>query len=166
MIAQHVLLDHVARFHPDEAIGKRDPRAGDRCGARAAVGLDDVAVDGDLPLAERRQIDHRAQERPISRWISTVRPPCLPALASRRVRSDVARGQHAVFRGDPAAPLALEPGRQPLFELAVTRTWVSPNFTRQEPSAYLTTPRSRDTGRSSSACRRLGRIGVLPRDFG
>ena len=61
-------------------------------GAGAAVGLDHVAVDGDLPLAERLQIDHGAQERPIRRWISCVRPPCLPAAASRRVRSWVARG--------------------------------------------------------------------------
>src|SRR6202140_3278145 len=30
--------------------------------------------------------------RPISRWISTVRPPCLPAEAPRRVRSKGARG--------------------------------------------------------------------------
>src|SRR3954468_21516152 len=42
--------------------------------------------------------------------------------------------------------------------VAVTRTWVSPNFTKQEPSAYFTTPRSSETARSSSGCRRLGRI--------
>ncbi|MNC93180.1 hypothetical protein D3C83_97510 [compost metagenome] len=40
---------------------ERHPAAGDRRGARAAVGLDDVAVDGDLLLAERRQIDDGAQ---------------------------------------------------------------------------------------------------------
>ena len=33
---------------------QRDERAGDRRRARAAVGLDDVAVDPDRPLAERR----------------------------------------------------------------------------------------------------------------
>jgi hypothetical protein len=31
----------------------------------------------------------------------------------------------------------------------------------QEPSAYLTTPRSSDTARSSSGARRLGRMGIL-----
>src|ERR1700686_1880067 len=46
--------------------------------------------------------------------------------------------------------------------VAVTSTWVSPNFTKQEPSAYFTTPRSSDTARSSSGCRRLGRIKNLP----
>src|SRR4249920_908150 len=46
--------------------------------------------------------------------------------------------------------------------VAVTRTWVSPNFTKHEPSAYFTTPRSSDTARSSSTCRRLGRIWHAP----
>ncbi len=55
-------------------------------------------------------------ERPIRRWISTVRPPCLPAEASRRVRSSGGARQHAVFGGDPAAALALQPGRQALFQ--------------------------------------------------
>jgi hypothetical protein len=32
----------------------------------------------------------------------------------------------------------------------------------QEPSAYLTTPRSSDTARSSSGARRLGRMGNPP----
>jgi hypothetical protein len=31
----------------------------------------------------------------------------------------------------------------------------------QEPSAYLTTPRSSDTARSSSGARRLGRMEIL-----
>jgi hypothetical protein len=38
---------------------------------------------------------------------------------------------------------------------------VSPNFTMQDPSAYLTTPRSSETGRSSSGARRLGRMEIL-----
>src|ERR1700712_2437894 len=46
--------------------------------------------------------------------------------------------------------------------VAVTSTWVSPNFTKHEPSAYFTTPRSSDTARSSSDCRRLGRIEFPP----
>src|SRR6202140_1572968 len=64
MIAQHVHLHHVAGFYPGEAVVERDPGAGDRRGAGAAVGLDDVAIDGDLALAERLEIDHRAQTAP------------------------------------------------------------------------------------------------------
>src|SRR5690349_15457381 len=59
-------------------------------------------------------------------------------------------------------PWPLSQGGNRSSRLAVTSTWVSPNFTKQEPSAYLTTPRSSDTARSSSACRRLGRIGLAP----
>src|ERR1700682_5935288 len=93
------------------------------------------------PSASRSTVARN--ERPIRRWISTVRPFCLPAEASRRGRCSVARGrlassaaapflfargglapgapqrrprQHAVFGRDPAPALALQPWRQPLFQ--------------------------------------------------
>jgi hypothetical protein len=43
----------------------------------------------------------------------------------------------------------------------VTSTWVSPNFTKQEPSAYLTTPRSSEMAAQFIGCRRLGRMGIV-----
>ena len=89
-------------------------------------------------------------ERPISRWISTVRPPCLPAEASRRVRSEVARGSMPYSAVTQPRPWPLSQGGSRSSRLAVTSTWVSPNFTKQEPSAYLTTPRSSETARNSS----------------
>ena len=98
-------------------------------------------------------------ERPIRRWISTVRPPCLPAAASRRVRSRVARGSMPYSAVTQPRPWPFSQGGSRSSSVAVTSTWVSPNFTMQEPSAYLTTPRSSDTGRSSSGARRLGRMG-------
>src|SRR6185295_13191216 len=96
--------------------------------------------------------------RPISRWISMVRPLCLPAEASRRVRSEVARGSMPYSAVIQPRAWPLSQGGSRSSRLAVTSTWVSPNFTKQEPSAYLTTPRSSETARSSSGCRRLGRI--------
>src|SRR5215212_9700599 len=60
-------------------------------------------------------------------------------------------------------PWPLSQGGSRSSSVAVTSTWVSPNFTKHEPSAYFTTPRSSDTARSSSGCRRLGRIGNLLR---
>src|SRR5664279_69997 len=63
-------------------------------------------------------------------------------------------------------PWPLSQGGSRSSRLAVTSTWVSPNFTKQEPSAYLTTPRSSDTARNSSICRRLGRIGRDPYGLG
>src|SRR6186997_3470177 len=59
-------------------------------------------------------------------------------------------------------PWPLSQGGKRSSRLAVTRTWVSPNFTKHEPSAYFTTPRSSKTPRNSSICRRLGRIGLAP----
>src|SRR5262245_44426603 len=96
--------------------------------------------------------------RPISRWISMVRPLCLPADASRRVRSEVARGSmpYSAVTQPRACPLSQGGSRSS--SVAVTRTWVSPNFTKQEPSAYFTTPRSSEMARSSSGWRRLGRM--------
>ena len=88
------------------------------------------------------------KQRPISRWISTVRPPCLPAAASRRVRSSVARGSMPYSAVTQPRPWPFSHGGSRSSSVAVTSTWVSPNFTMQEPSAYLTTPRSSDTGRS------------------
>src|SRR5262249_35213456 len=96
--------------------------------------------------------------RPISRWISMVRPLCLPADASRRVRSEVARGSmpYSAVTQPRACPLSQGGSRSS--SVAVTSTWVAPNFTKQEPSAYFTTPRSSEMARSSSGCRRLGRM--------
>ena len=47
-------------------------------------------------------------ERPISRWISCVRPPTLPAVASRVVRVDVARGSIPYSGSHPALAGAAE----------------------------------------------------------
>src|SRR5579885_1210371 len=108
------------------------------------------------PSAARSTIDR--SERPIRRCISMVRPPCLPAEASRRVRSEVARGSMPYSAVIQPRPCPLSQGGRRSSRLAVTSTWVSPNFTKQEPSAYLTTPRSSETLRNSSTCRPLGRI--------
>src|SRR5580658_8718654 len=96
--------------------------------------------------------------RPIRRWISTVRPFCLPVDASRRVRSSVARGSMPYSAVIQPRAWPLSQGGRRSSSVAVTKTWVSPKRTKHEPSAYFTTPRSSDTGRNSSGCRRLGRM--------
>ena len=81
-----------------------DEGAGDARGARAAVGLDHVAVELHRALAERFRSTTARSARPIRRWISCVRPDCLPRAASRsHARVGRAR-QHAVFGGEPALP--------------------------------------------------------------
>ena len=97
-------------------------------------------------------------ERPIRRWISSVRPPWRPDEASRRIRSPVERGSmpySAVTQ--PLPELRIQPGTFSS-RLAVHITCVSPNFTRHEPSACFDTPRSNEIARISSASRRDGRM--------
>src|SRR5260370_18108573 len=113
------------------------------------------------PSASRSTVARK--ERPIRRWIWRVRPPCLPVAASRRVRSSVARGSMPYSAVTQPRPWPLSHGGSRSSSVAVTSTWVSPNLTMQEPSAYLTTPRSSDTARSSCGARRLGRMGNPPR---
>jgi len=74
-------------------------------------------------------------ERPISRWISWVRPDCLPSAASRRPRVWVARGSmpySAVTQPTPRP--RMKPGTRSS-TLAVTSTLVWPKLTRHDPSA-------------------------------
>src|SRR5262245_32659082 len=116
MIAQDLGLDHVARFHPVEAVRERDPRAGNRRGAGAAVGLDHVAVDRDLPFAECRQINHRTKRAP---YESLNLDSAATLLSGTRLAPCALRSgarEHAVFGGYPTAALAFEPWRQALFE--------------------------------------------------
>ena len=49
------------------------------------------------------------RDRPMSRWISWVRPPTLPRSDSRGGAGEGGAGKHAVFGGDPAAAGVAEP---------------------------------------------------------
>ena len=129
--AQHVpLAQLLQREH------QRDEGAGDRRRARAAVGLDDVAVERDGPLAELLQRVTARSERPISRWISCVRPPTRPAEASRCVRVDVARGSMPYSAVTQPLPLLRRNGGTRSSTLAVQITLVRPASTSTEPSAW------------------------------
>src|SRR5579872_1017235 len=116
MVAQDVGLDHVARLHPTEAIGERDPGAGDRGGARSAIGLEHVAIDRDLALAERFQVDGGAQRAADQALDFDGAAVLLSGGGLAAGALQRCARQHAVFGRHPAAALALEPGRQPLLE--------------------------------------------------
>ncbi len=93
------------------------------------------------------------RDRPIRRWISRVRPPCLPRAASRAVRSPVARGSmpySAVIQPwcDPCKNRGIRSST-----LAVQSTRVWPNSTSTEPSACRVNDRVNLMGRNSSGCR-------------
>src|SRR3546814_20405771 len=69
MASRHLVLDRVCRMRlaGDKEIdleAQRHPGAGNRGSAGAAIGLDDVAVDDDLPLAQLLHVDDSAQASP------------------------------------------------------------------------------------------------------
>src|SRR4029077_1894306 len=95
--------------------------------------------------------------RPISRWISWVRPLCRPRVASRSVRVVVERGSMPYSAVTQPLPVLRRNGGTRSSTEAVHSTCVSPNLARQEPSAYFATPGSRVTERITSASRPEGR---------
>src|SRR5262252_9064598 len=100
-------------------------------------------------------------ERPIRRWISWVRPLCLPRAASRAVRVCVARGSMPYSAVIQPWPLPRRKGGTTSSTLAVQSTWVSPNSTSTEPSACLVGRRAKRTCRSSSGARPEGLLTPL-----
>ena len=76
-----------------ERAARGDVRAGDRGAARAAVGLQHVAVEPDRPLSERLEVGHArgARGRSAAGSRPSGRPAC-PRDASRAMRSPVDAG--------------------------------------------------------------------------
>ena len=66
-------VDHLPRLHPGKTVVERDPGAGDRGGAGAAVGLDDVAIERDRPLSEPAKL-RDAAERPSDQALDLLSP--------------------------------------------------------------------------------------------
>ena len=96
---------------PRDRVVKRHARAGDRRAARAAIGLDHVAIDAQCAFAERLEIGDRAQA-PADQTLNLLRAAGLPAFRRLAPRAGVGRaGQHAVLGGDPALPTTPEERR-------------------------------------------------------
>ena len=95
---------------------QRDERAGDRRRARAAVGLNDVAVDPHRALAELLEPHHGAH-RSADQPLNLHRPAA--DLARRRLARGARGGgarQHAVFGGDPALAGAAQERRHAILD--------------------------------------------------
>ncbi len=92
-------------------------------------------------------------ERPISRWISWVRPPIFPALDSRCMRVLVARGSMEYSAVTQPLPVLRRNGGTFSSTLAAHRTVVPPTVIRAEPSALRWNPVWIFTGRSPSGSR-------------
>lgn len=76
-----------------------------------AVRLDDVAVNGDLALAERLAVDDRAQ-RTADQTLDLARAAVQLERLDVALFARIGRArQHRVLRRDPTEALALEEGR-------------------------------------------------------
>src|SRR5690242_9040061 len=97
-------------------------------------------------------------DRPMSRWISCVRPPTLPAVASRCVRVDVARGSMPYSAVTHPLPLLRRNGGTRSSMLAVQMTRVRPTSMSTDPSACGRKPGVIVVGRSSEVERPSVRV--------
>jgi len=92
-------------------------------------------------------------DRPISRWISTVRPSWRPRVTSRCLRSPVEAGSIPYSAVTQPRPLPDRHFGTPSWCDAVQMTRVSPIVISADPVAVRTKPGSIAVGRSSSAAR-------------
>ena len=118
-----------------DRVDQRDVAAGDRRRARAAVGLQHVAIERDGAFAERLQIDdgaQRATDEPLNfqRAAALLAGRCLA-----RLRVCVARGSMPYSAVTQPRPVLRRKDGTVSSTLAVHSTRVSPNSTSTEPSA-------------------------------
>src|SRR5665213_533570 len=97
-------------------------------------------------------------ERPISRWISWVRPLARPFVTSRGVRVPVARGSIAYSAVTQPLPEFRRNAGTEFSTLAAHNTCVLPTVMSAEPSAVFRYPGTIVTARSSFVCLESARI--------
>jgi len=112
MILDGVARDQLGRGHEVHALVERHKAAGDGggAGATSAWRTSQSMMIWRSPRSSSAVTARK--ERPISRWISWVRPLCLPAAALAPGAFGGRARQHAVFGGHPAAPGAAQEGRR------------------------------------------------------
>ena len=97
-------------------------------------------------------------DRPISRWISCVRPPTLPARASRVVRVDVARGSMPYSAVTQPLPVPRRNGGTRSSTDAVQMTRVRPDLDQHRAFGVQQEVGREGVGRSSSGQRQSRRV--------
>jgi hypothetical protein len=109
----------------------------DRRGARAAVRLQDVAVQRDRPLAQLLQLRHRPQRTP-DQALDLLRAAAdLARVDSRCDRVLVARGSMPYSAVTQPLPVLRRKGGTRSSTLAVQITRVFPASMRTDPSAWI-----------------------------
>ena len=101
-------------------------------------------------------------DRPISRWISCVRPLCFPRAASRSTRSGDEPGSIEYSAVTQPLPEPFSHGGTRASTDAVHSTRVRPNSTSTDPSAISVKSRTNTTARRSSGARPEARAVTVP----
>src|ERR1700722_19136018 len=113
---QRVCDDGASLEQSVDGIRQSHEAAGNRCGARAAVGLQHIAIDGHGALSQSLQIDDRAQ-RAADQALNLLCAAGLLAASRLACRARMGRArQHAVFGGHPALTGAAQESRHTLFD--------------------------------------------------
>ena len=115
LAVQRVLFEASLLDEGADGVGKRDETTANRCGARAAVCLENVAVNRDGAFAERGQIHHRTQ-RAADEALDFHGAPLLFATCGFAHGAFMGGArQHAVFGRDPALVFAAQERRHFFF---------------------------------------------------
>ena len=175
MILDDRRLDQAGLLHEADALGERDIAAGDRrrCGCRHRPAAHRNRSRSAVRPAPPDRTPRAGSGRPGAGFPGCGRTVCPPPP-----RAACAHGWSGAACRIPPSP---SPCREPLRKggafssrLAVTSTWVSPNLTRQEPSAWRAAPGSRLTERRDRGAvgeahgavyLEVGRPGRLPSRF-
>jgi hypothetical protein len=116
-----IVLDRQRTYYfllpyPIECEDERNERSSDRRGARAAIRLNDVAVDPHRPLAQIAEA-HNGAHRPADETLNLHRPSANLALRclTRRPGGGGAR-EHPILRRHPSLPGAAKKRRHAFFD--------------------------------------------------
>jgi hypothetical protein len=115
-LAERRGLEGFSRDHAVEGNGERDAGSGDGGGARASVGLEDIAVEDDGALAESFHVDDGAQGAADEALDLVGASADFAAFGFARGAGESGAGEHAVFGGDPSAAGVAKPGGDALLD--------------------------------------------------
>jgi hypothetical protein len=125
------------RQQPVHRVLRRHKGAGDGGGARAAVGLQHIAVEVDGAFAQLLQVEHRAHGA-ADQALDLLRAAALLAARGLAVAAGVGGArQHAVFGRDPAFAAAALVAGHLFFHRGGAQHAGRPNSTSTEPSAWM-----------------------------
>ena len=110
LVQERPTAQHPARVHFDQGIVQSDPRPADGGRARAAIGLQHVAVEPDRAFGHTTQVDH-APQRAADQALDFDRAPIDPPGSIAGLTSVGGGRKHRVLGRHPTLALADQPAR-------------------------------------------------------